>query len=97
MTDLVNIVLMRAQAGKTALLGKALNELLTQTRKEPGCALSELNQSRTDPNTWMVYERWRGEDALAHHMKQPYVAAFLARMTYLVSQPPEVQPYDHCG
>jgi quinol monooxygenase YgiN len=97
MTDLVNIVLLRAQAGKSALLGKALEALMTLTRQESGCAVSELNQSRDDPDTWMVYERWRGEDALAHHMQQPYVALFLERMGNLVKEAPDVQPFDHRG
>jgi quinol monooxygenase YgiN len=97
MTDLVNIVLLRAQAGKSPLLGNTLVELVTQTRREPGCVMCELNQSRDNPNTWMVYERWRGDDALANHMQQPYVALFLQRMGDLVSHAPEVQPFNHCG
>lgn len=97
MTDLANIVLLRAQAGKSALLGQALDELVTQTRQEPGCAVCELSQARDDPDTWMVYERWRGEDALARHMQQPYVGLFLERMGALLSQAPEVQPFNHRG
>jgi quinol monooxygenase YgiN len=95
MTDLVNIVVLRARAGKSVLLGQALEELLTHTRQESGCVLSELHQSRQDPNSWMVYERWKGDDALASHMQQPYVAVFLERMGGLVSQAPDVQPFDH--
>ena len=94
-TDLVNIVLMYARVGKSELLGEALGKLVALTSQEPGCAITELNQSSDDPNTWMVYERWRGQDAFASHMKQPYVTQFLARMGDLVSKPAEVRPFKH--
>lgn len=97
MTDLVNIVLLRASAGKRVRLGEALVEMVELTRQEPGCAVCELNQSRDDPDTWMVYERWRGQEAFDYHMKQPYVARFLARMGDLVGAPPEVRPFDYRG
>lgn len=97
MTDLVNVVLLRAAAGKRALLGAALVEMVKLTSQEPGCAVIELNQSRDDADTWMVYERWRGPTAFDHHMKQPYVAGFLARMSDLVDGAADVRPFDYHG
>jgi quinol monooxygenase YgiN len=95
MTDLVNIVLLRARVGKADFLGGALAELVVLTRQEAGSAICELNQSAADPNTWMVYERWRGKDAFDSHMRQPYVARFLAQLNDLVSEPPEVRPFHY--
>ena len=95
MSDLVNIVLMRARVGKADFLGGALAELVVQTRQEPGAAVCELNQSAEDPNLWMVYERWRGQEAFDSHMKQPYVARFLAQMGDLISEPPKIQPFHY--
>jgi quinol monooxygenase YgiN len=97
MTDLANIVLLRAHVGKSALLAEALRELVTQTAQEPGCAVCELNQSAGDPNTWMVYERWKGQEAFASHMQQPYVTRFLARLEDLVREPAEVLAFNHCS
>jgi quinol monooxygenase YgiN len=94
-TDQANIVLLRASAGKSEQLGKALRELLGHSRSEPGCAVIELNQSADDPNLWMVYERWRGKEALASHMKQPYVAAFLKQLAQLSSEPADVRSFEH--
>ena len=93
--DQADIVLLRASAGKTEQLGKALRELLAHSRTEPGCALIELNQSADDPNLWMVYERWHGKQALASHMKQPYVAAFLKQFAELSSEPADVRSFEH--
>jgi quinol monooxygenase YgiN len=97
MTDLSNIVLLYAAEGKSALMGAALNELVTLTRQEPGCAVCELNQSSNEPNTWMVYERWRGQAAFDIHMQQPYVASFLGKLGDLQAKPPEVRPFQYRG
>jgi quinol monooxygenase YgiN len=97
MTDLSNIVLLYAAEGKSALLGAALNELVTLTRQESGCAICELNQSTAEPDTWMVYERWRGQAAFDSHMKQPYVASFLGKLGELQARPPEVRPFQYRG
>jgi quinol monooxygenase YgiN len=97
MSDLSNIVLLHAQAGKATALGEALTELVSLTRQEAGCAVSELNQSAEDPHLWMVYERWRGQDAFASHMKQPYVTKFLGKLGDLVSKPADVQPFSYRG
>lgn len=95
MPDLANIVTLRAQTGKADLLGNALRKLIALTRKEPGCAICELHQSSEDAQTWMVYERWTGDDAFASHMQQPHVADFLARVDVLVCEPPQVRPFHH--
>lgn len=97
MPDLSNIVLLRAKAGKSAALGIALKELVTLTVKEPGCAINELTQSVDDPDTWMVYERWRGQAALDSHMRQPYVKRFLDAMGDLLSEPPSIRSYNFRG
>lgn len=93
MFDLANIVLMRAQVGKTELLGEALVEMVALTRQEPGCGICELSQSSDDPSTWMVYERWRDKEAFARHMEQPYTLRFVARMGDLMSAPADVRAF----
>jgi quinol monooxygenase YgiN len=93
--DIANIVTVRAQIGKADLLGDALRKLIALTRKESGCAICELHQSSENAETWMVYERWTGDDAFASHMHQPYVADFLACVDDLVSEPPQVRPFQH--
>jgi quinol monooxygenase YgiN len=95
MTELTNIVTLRAQGGKSQELGDALRKLIAQTRQEPGSVICELHQSSEDQRTWMVYERWVSDAALASHMQQPYVANFLAQLDALVCEPPQVRPFHH--
>ncbi len=95
MADLAYIVTLRAQNGKSELLGEALAEMLGLTRQEPGCAIAELHQSGDDPLTWMVYERWRDQRAFASHMEQPHTVRFVARMGELLGAPADVRPFKH--
>ena len=97
MADLTYIVVLRARAGKAEELGAALVDMVALTSREAGCSLIELNRSSDDPAMWMVYERWRGQGAFASHMKQPYVARFLAQLDDLASEPAEVRPFNHRG
>jgi quinol monooxygenase YgiN len=97
MSGLTKIVLMRAQAGKSRPLGDALRDMVALSRSEPGCAICELNHSADDPDTWMVYERWRSTAAFDSHMAQSYVARFLAQMSEWIAEPPRVQSYDIDG
>lgn len=97
MTDLSNIVLLRARAGKSEALRAALGELVTLTRREPGCAVCELNEATAEPGVWMVYERWRGQAAFDSHMQEPHVARFLAQLDELAAEPPIVRPFLYRG
>ena len=92
--EVVNIVRLRAVAGKEAQLGEALKKLLTATRNEPGCAAIYLHQSADETNLWMVYERWRGEEGLATHMKTAHVAEFLGQVEQLTNGAVEVKRFN---
>jgi quinol monooxygenase YgiN len=93
--DLAYIVVLRAQVGKSELLGEALTEMVGLTGREPGCAIIELHQSSDDPLTWMVYERWRDSEAFASHMEQPHTVRFVARMGELLGAPADVRQFKH--
>lgn len=95
MSDLAYIVMVRAKAGKSELLGAALGEMVTLTRQESGCGICELHQSSDDAATWMVYERWRDKEAFASHMQQPYTLKFIERMGELANEPADVRAFDH--
>src|SRR5579871_6092802 len=95
MSDLAYLVTVRAKTEKSDLLGAALAEMLTLSRREPGCRLAELHRSADDALVWMVYERWRDPDAFASHMQQPYTLDFIKRLDSLASEPADVRAFDH--
>ncbi len=94
-TDLAYVVVMRAQVGKSELFGAALAEMVSLTAQEPGCVIIELHQSSDDALTWMVYERWRDQQAFAGHMEQPHTIRFVARMGDLLGAPADVRSFKH--
>ena len=44
----------------------------TATRAEPGCLLYLVNRSTTATDTFVLYEHYEGEDALAAHRDTPH-------------------------
>ena len=54
----------------------ALVEMVKQSRAEDGCLDYTFAQDLADPDTLIIYERWRDEDALMAHFNSPHMAEF---------------------
>lgn len=51
----------------------AIVKLLTaESRREPGCVSYIAHQSEDDPDTIVIYEQYRDEDALTAHRESPH-------------------------
>jgi autoinducer 2-degrading protein len=50
-------------------------ELVNQTRQEEGNLLYTIHQSNTDPNTFMLYEAYKDEAAVAAHRSSAHFKA----------------------
>lgn len=57
----------RARAGRGDAVAEAMREVVAQTREESGCLLYFVNRSRDDPDTFVIYEHYRDEDAINAH------------------------------
>ena len=44
-----------------------LQRAVAPTRLEPGCLNYDLHQSATDPTSFVFYENWESDEALAAH------------------------------
>lgn len=51
--------------------------LAEKTRLEPGNVFYRLHKSIDHPNRFIIYERWKNQEALDHHMNQDYLKGFL--------------------
>jgi quinol monooxygenase YgiN len=49
---------------------------MAATQAEDGCEQYVFSRDVTDPNTLLISERWRDDDALNAHMKAPHMAIF---------------------
>lgn len=72
---LVVVATLKAKAGKGAELRKAFLELERHSRTEDGCIRYDLHQSIEDPDTFLFYEIWTGEEALALHANSDFMNA----------------------
>lgn len=70
----------KAKAGEEEAVKEALLSLVGPTRKEPGCLLYNLHQSKSDPTVFMFYELWTSQEALDAHGKTPHMKALGAKL-----------------
>ena len=59
----------------------------SQTRRESGNVFYRIHQGVSDPDRFIVYERWADQAALDHHMAQKYLQDFLDDSTPWLQTP----------
>jgi quinol monooxygenase YgiN len=69
---IVLIATYRGKPGTGATIEPLLAELAAATRDEPGCLLYLVNRSTTAVDTFVLYEHYVDDDALAAHRDSPH-------------------------
>ena len=69
---IVLIATYRGQRATGDTIEPLLAELAAATRTEPGCQLYLVNRSTTAPDTFVLYEHYDDEAALAAHRDSPH-------------------------
>ena len=69
---IVLIATYRGKPGTGDTIEPLLAELAAATRVEPGCLLYLVNRSTTAADTFVLYEHYVDEDALAAHRDSPH-------------------------
>ncbi len=67
-----------------------LQELVVQSRKEPGCVSYDLYQQTDTPHLFQTVEQWQDQSAANQHMKTAHFAAAVAAAGALFAAPPEI-------
>ncbi|TDI55285.1 MAG: antibiotic biosynthesis monooxygenase [Acidobacteria bacterium] len=88
---------LRAQEGKGAELGEALEGLIDPTRAEPGNISYELLASLDDDRDYTFVEEYQDGDAFDAHMETPYIAAAMAALPELVEGDIDLRTYRLIG
>ena len=73
---------------------KAMVEMVRASRAEDGCLDYAFAQDLADPDTLILFERWRDRDALAAHGQSAHMAEFRGVMA---ANPPvsrEIRVYE---
>jgi quinol monooxygenase YgiN len=89
------VVSLLAKAGSEAALIKLLEGAKAfAAASEPGCAAYEIGRSRADPRRFVVFQRYRSEDALTSHRQTPHAMELGARLPAVLEGPGEVEFFD---
>ena len=94
MKTITVVATFEARPGKEAELRNALIELVTPTRKEPGCLNYDLHASPDSPGRFLFHENWTSKSALETHLQSPHIQALLPRVDELCSEPPAIVVWD---
>jgi quinol monooxygenase YgiN len=65
-----------------AEIAELLRILTTETRKEPGCVSYTPHPLQEDPDTVVIYEQYRDEQALSAHRESPHFKKYAAGGLY---------------
>lgn len=62
-------------------------EIISETRKEPGCVSYRLLQDTEDPCLFYFYEGFKNKEAQLYHGQQPYLVTFRERRNPMLQEP----------
>lgn len=63
------------------------------TRAEAGCLDYRFYAELADPNTFLIFEEWESDEALAKHFETEHMRAFQASLPGMVGGAPSVHRY----
>lgn len=87
------IARIRAKPDQAARTREVLRALIGTTRREPGCLMYELLQSRSDPADFVFVEEWRSDADLDAHLSTAHVKEAGARLQGIIVGAPDIRAY----
>jgi quinol monooxygenase YgiN len=87
----------RVNQDDRATLREAARDLVEETRKERGNLAYAFAEDFNDAGLFHIIERWADEEAVAHHMLTPHIAAFLPKLSVLRDVKLRIARYDAPG
>ena len=90
MAQLVVVVHMLIQKGRTEEAISAFAPAIESSHAEPGCSLCALHRDVHDPDTLVLIEQWESREAHDRHLEQPHVQKLTETVSPLVSELPRI-------
>jgi quinol monooxygenase YgiN len=85
------LVTFKVKAGNEKKFEAAFVPALAATRKEPGCVAYHLNRDPDHPNTYVMYESFKGVAGLQAHLKEKHTQILLDTVVPLCESGPDVK------
>ncbi len=86
MDEITIIVPVNAKPEFKEKVREKLLGLTVMTNQEPGNICYRLHQVENEPCKFVIYEKWKDQDALDFHMNQDYLKAFLDESKTLLAE-----------
>ena len=77
MAEVVLVVTVKADPGVVGQLKPGMLENAAKSAQEEGCLQFDVIESQDDENSFVFYEVYRDEDALASHRQTPHFLAYM--------------------
>ena len=68
-----------AKVGREAAVAELFVKLTEESRKEPGCAMYQVQRHRTEPRRFFIYEQYRDDAALEAHRNTPHFLQYVKK------------------
>ena len=83
----------RVKAEKREAAVRAALTMAEATRAEPGCLTYRFSADLADPTTFLIFEEWEDDEALARHFASAHMEAFRRAIPDLVAGPAAIKRY----
>jgi quinol monooxygenase YgiN len=83
-------VRLHAREGEENSVERALRDVLSLSREEPGCLSFHIFRSTRDPRLFFIHSQWVDAAAFQFHAELPHTVRFLQRVDVLLDQPRDV-------
>lgn len=90
MSSVTVVALIRLKPGSEAAALEAITPVVAQSHAEAGCVKYTLQQSNTDPQQFVVVEKWASQADLDAHFQQPYLGALFTDLADHLAEPPAI-------
>ena len=91
---MIVVAKLKALGGEEKKLEQALKEIIPLVADEAGTLIYTLHRSKKDPNTFLIYEKYKDGQALKAHSQTPYFKELGAKIKDLLDGPMQVDLYD---
>ena len=78
------------QANEPDLLLPVLSKYVVMTRKETECRNVDLCVSFTDPNQFVIIEKWESDDAARAHFDSPVMVEMAGACSGILAERPDI-------
>jgi len=93
-TDLIVFASAKAKPGMEKELEKALRDVASPTRAQPGSVAFSLYRSKENPSVILGFERWASEKDHDKHLQGAHVRKLMAAMADVLAEPPQIVSYE---